>query len=88
MENPEISGKEVEWNCSFRWKFSGKKEYLSRYYLFPIFTETTEIFCTICLNYLVPGFMLRESEKFTGSLKMVQLNPVLVFVAKKYTSTI
>ena len=50
--------------------------------------ETTEIFCTICLDYLVPGFMLRESEKFTGTLKMVQLNPVPVFVAKKYTSTI
>ena len=25
MENPEISGKEVKWNYSFQWKFSGKK---------------------------------------------------------------
>ena len=25
--------------------------YLSRYYLFPFFTETTEIFCIICLDY-------------------------------------
>ena len=31
----------------------------------------------------VPGFMSRESEKFTGILQMVQLNPVLVFSAKK-----
>ena len=26
-----------------------KKKYLSRYYLFSVFTETTEIICTICL---------------------------------------
>ena len=32
---------------------------------------------------IVPGFMSRESEKFTGILLMVQLNPVLVFGAKK-----
>ena len=31
--------------------FREKKEYLSRYYLFPVFTETTEIFCTIYLDY-------------------------------------
>ena len=31
--------------------FPDKKKYLSRYYLFPVFTETTEIFCTICLDY-------------------------------------
>ena len=30
-------------------KFPEKKEYLSRYYLFPVFNQTTEIFCTICL---------------------------------------
>ena len=32
---------------------------------------------------LVPGFMSRESENFTGILQMVQLNPVPVFGAKK-----
>ena len=31
--------------------FRKKKVYLSSYYLFPIFTETTEIFCTIWLDY-------------------------------------
>ena len=50
MENPEIRG-EFKWSGSPRWKFSEKKEYLSRYYLFPVFTETTEIFCTIYLDY-------------------------------------
>ena len=37
---------------------------------------------------LNPGFISRESEKFTGILQMVQLNPVPVFGAKKNTSTI
>ena len=36
----------------------------------------------------VPGFMSRESEKFTGILLMVQLNPFPVFGAPKNTSTI
>ena len=31
---------------------------------------------------------VERKQKFTGTLKMVQLNPVPVFVAKKYTSTI
>ena len=36
----------------------------------------------------VRGFMLRESEKFTGILYRVQVNPVPVFGAtKKNTST-
>ena len=45
-----------------------KKKYFSRYHLFPVFKEKTEIFCTICLDSLVPGFMLRQSEKLTGIL--------------------
>ena len=36
----------------------------------------------------VPGFMMRESEKFTVILLMVQLNPVPVFGAQKNISTI
>ena len=31
--------------------FPEKKEYHSKYYLFSVFPETTEIFCTICLDY-------------------------------------
>ena len=59
-----------------------------RYHLFPVFNEKTEIFCTICLDQLVSGFMLRQSEQFSGILQMVQLNPVPVFSAKNNTSTI
>ena len=42
-------------------------------------------------NFLYQLFGLpvsRESEKFTGILSMVQLNPVLVFGAKNNTNTI
>ena len=46
-------------------------------YLFPAFTETTEIHHLFGL--LVPGFKPRESEKFTGILRMVQLNTVRNF---------
>ena len=31
----------------------------------------------------VPGFMLREIEKFTGILLLIQLNPIPVLGAKK-----
>ena len=31
--------------------FPENKYYISRYYLFPVFTDTTEMFCTICLDY-------------------------------------
>ena len=60
MENPGILGR-IQMDCSSRRKFSGKK-YLSRYYLFPVFTETTEIFCTICLDYQWKA-LSREREK-------------------------
>ena len=54
--------------------FPEKKEHLSRYYLFAILTENflTEEEDRNFLYHLfglpVPGFMSRESEKFTGIL--------------------
>ena len=51
MENPEIPGRiQMERFIPVE-IFRKKKSYLSKYYLFPVFTETTEIFCTICLDY-------------------------------------
>ena len=49
-------------------KFSGKKEYLSRYYLFPILTENFLTEEDHLFGLPVPGLMSRESEKFTGIL--------------------
>ena len=71
---------EFRWNGSSRWKFSGKKSNTFRGITVFLFLQTTEIFCTICLDYLVPGSMSRESEYI---LQMVQLNHVPVFDAKK-----
>ena len=42
---------EVKWNGSSRWKFSGKKVIPFEVLPFPVFAETTEVFCTICLDY-------------------------------------
>jgi len=50
MENPGKFRGEFKWNGSSWWKFSGKK-LIPFEVLFPVFTETTEIFYTICLDY-------------------------------------
>jgi len=51
MENPEIPGRiQMERFIPVE-IFRKKSNTLGRYYLFPVFTETTEIFCTICLDY-------------------------------------
>ena len=49
MENLEIPGRIQMERFNPVENFPEKKEYLSRYYLFPVLTEKTEIFCTICL---------------------------------------
>ena len=74
MENPEIPGRIQMKRFVPEENFPEKKEYLSRYYLFPILTENflTEEEDRNFLYHLfglpVPGFMSRESEKFTGLL--------------------
>ena len=51
MENPEILGRiQMERFIPVE-IFPKKKYYISRYYLFPIFTETTKMFCTIYQDY-------------------------------------
>ena len=50
MENSGISGR-IQMERLIPVEIFGKKVYPSRYYLFAVFPETTEIFCTICLDY-------------------------------------
>ena len=45
-----------------------KKSIPSELLPFPVFTETTEIFLYYLFKLLVPDFMSRESENFTGIL--------------------
>ena len=49
-------------DCSSRRKFSGKKVIPFEVLPFSGFTETTEIFCTICLDYQWKA-LSREREK-------------------------
>ena len=88
MENPEISGKEVKWNYSFRWKFSGKKVIPFEVLPFSYFYGNDRNFLYHLFGLPSARLHVERKQKITGTLKMVQLNPVPVFVAKKYTSTI
>ena len=74
MENPEIPGRIQMKRFIPVENFLEKREYLSKYYLFPILTENflTEEEDRNFLYHLfglpMPGFMSRESEKFTSIL--------------------
>ena len=67
MENPEILWR-IEMERFVPVEIFLKKEYFSRPNLFPIFTETTEIFLHHLFGLLVPRFMSRESKKLTDIL--------------------
>ena len=67
MENPETPGR-IKPERFILVEISRKK-YLLRYYRFPVFTETTEIF-VLYRSFGLPvlGFMSRERAKFAGIL--------------------
>ena len=76
--------REFKLNGSSRLKFSGKKEYLSRYYLFPVLTETTEIFCTICfMNYQCQASCREKVKNLLVFCKWYNSIPFLFLVPKK-----
>ena len=50
---------------------------------FPFLPKRPKFSVPYLCGLLVPDFMSRESEKFTGILYMIQLNPVPIFGAKK-----
>ena len=59
---------ELKWNGSSRWKFSGKKVIPFEVLPFSRFYRNDRNFLYHLFGLLVPGFMSRESEKFTGIL--------------------
>ena len=62
---------------------------LSRYYLFTLFTETTEIFCTICLDYHCQASdQVERKRKIYRYFVNGTTQSRSVFCAKKNTSTI
>ena len=76
---------ELKWNGSSRWKFSGKKVIpfeVSPF--FPVFTETTEIFCTICLDYQCQASSREKANNLPVFCKWYNSIPFLFSVPKKY----
>ena len=71
-----------------RWKFSRKIVIPFEVLPFSRFYRNDRNFLYHLFRLLLPGFMSRESEKFTGILWMIQFNHVPVFGAKKNNSTI
>ena len=66
--------------------FPEKSIYLSRYYMFSVFTETTEIICTVCLVNQCQAsfwggrwFVLTQAHPLSGVLQMIQLLPISLF---------
>ena len=89
MENPEILGRiHDKWNGSTPVKFSRKIVIPFEVLPFSRFYRNDRNFLYHLFGLLLPGFMSRESEKFTGILWMIQFNHVPVFGAKKNNSTI
>ena len=82
MENPEILGG-IQMERFILVEIFRKKVIASKVLPFSHFYRNHQNFLYHLFGLLVPGFMLRESEKFTGILEVVQLNPVPVFAAKK-----
>ena len=81
MENREISGR-IQVERFTPVEFFRKKSNIFRGITFSRYYRNERNFLFHLFGLPVPGFMSSESEKFTGILLMVQLNPVPVFGAK------
>ena len=81
MENPEISGR-IQVERFIPVEFFRKKVASFEVLPFSRSYRNERNFLFHLFGLPVPGFMSSESEKFTGILLMVQLNPVPVFGAK------
>ena len=64
--------------------FQEKKEYLSRYYIFPLLTEKTEMLCTICLDCQCQVSCREKVKNLLVFCKWYNPIPSLFTVPKKY----
>ena len=81
MENQEIPRRIQVYPSG---NFPEKKYYLSRYYLFPVLTKTTEIFCTIGLHYQRQASCREKVKNVPVVCKWYNSIPLLFSVPKKY----
>ena len=86
MENPEISGR-IQMKRFIPVEIFRKKviPFEVPKYLFPVLTETTEIFCTICLDYQCQASCREKVKFFRYFVNGVTQNPVPAFGAPKNT---
>ena len=82
MENLEILGG-IQMERFIMVEIFRKKVIASEVLPFSHFYRNDQNFLYHLFGLLVPGFISRESEKFTSILEVVQLNPIPVFGAKK-----
>ena len=69
-------------DCSCRRKFSGKKVIPFEVLPFSGFTETTEIFCTICLDYQCQASSREKAKNLPVFCKWYNSIPFLFSVPK------
>ena len=83
MENPEISGR-IQMERFIPVEIFRKKviPFEVPKYLFPVLTETTEIFCTICLDYQCQASCREKVKIFSVFCKWYNPIPFLFSVPK------
>ena len=75
---------EFKWNRSSWWKLSGKKEYLSRYYLFPVLTKRPKFSVPFCLDYQCQASCREKLKNLPVLCKWYNSIPFLLSVPEKY----
>ena len=75
---------EFKWNRSSWWKLSGKKEYLSRYYLFPVLTKRPKFSVPFCLDYQCQASCREKLKNLPVFCKWYNSIPFLLSVPEKY----
>ena len=84
MDNPEIQGR-IKMERFIPVEIFRKKSNTFRgITFFPVFTETTEIFCTICLDYQCQASSREKANNLPVFCKWYKSIPFLFSVPKKY----
>ena len=84
MENPEIPGR-IKMERFIPVEIFRKKNNTFRgITFFPVFTETTETFCTICLDYQCQASSREKAKNLPVFCKWYNSIPFLFSVPKKY----
>ena len=84
MENPKIPGRFQMTPFIPVEIFQKKSNTFRGHYLFPVLTQTTEIFCTLCLDYQCQASCREKVNKLPVFCKWYNSIPFLFSVPEKY----